>query len=66
MISISNLRYADAAETLIDMTVSDGDRSIPFTYLPSDKAPLSKVVRSLLEQGEYEIAPYEPPPDEEE
>ena len=34
MLTISNLRYADAAHTAIDMTVSTGGEPFPFTLPP--------------------------------
>jgi len=59
-VAISNLRYADAGNTTIDMDVSgwiDGE-TIPFTYHPNDTEPLSVAVRELLANANYTISPY--------
>jgi hypothetical protein len=49
-IALSNLRYADQSNTLIDMDVSGWftGETIPFTYHPSDTAPLTQLVAPLL------------------
>mgnify|MGYP002782327663 CR=1 FL=1 len=61
---ISNLRYADPQGALIDMDVTRGDETFPFTYAPDDDAPLSNEVRALLQGGGYTIEAYaEPMPD---
>lgn len=63
-VAISNLRYVEPTNTLIDMDVGgvfEGE-VIPFTYNPADNAPVSKAVRALLASGSYQIAPYIPPP----
>ena len=62
MIQLSNLQYANQANTLINMTV-DGWLSspIPYTYNPDDHSPLSVVVKGMLDGGGYVIAPYAPP-----
>jgi len=61
---ISNLRYADPQGALIDMDVTRGDETFPFTYAPDDDAPLSNEVRALLQAGGYTIETYaEPMPD---
>jgi hypothetical protein len=62
--SISNLRYADPQGALIDMDVTRGDETFPFTYAADDDAPLSNEVRTLLQGGGHPIAAYvEPVPD---
>ncbi|MGD9766595.1 MAG: hypothetical protein AB7U62_03045 [Pseudolabrys sp.] len=63
-IQISNLKYADPFNTLIDMDVAgvvDG-QTIPFTYCPNDGEPLPLLIGQLLANGAYEIAAYEAPP----
>lgn len=62
-IVLSNLRYADPANTSIDMDVSgwfDGE-TIPFLYHPDDAAPLTGEVKALLAAGSYQIAAYAVP-----
>lgn len=60
---ITNLRYVDDTHTLIDMDVTlDTGETIPFTYSPTDQAPVSCAVRDLLATGSYEIAEPTPPP----
>jgi hypothetical protein len=63
-IQISNLRYADPGNTLIDMTVSGvkigNIATFPFTYNPQDGSPVSVAVRALLAAGSYAIAAYTP------
>lgn len=60
-ISIANLHYANAAGTLIDMDVTQGGETFPFTYAADDPAPVSRAVADLLAEGQYEIAAYTPP-----
>lgn len=61
---ISNLRYADAQGALIDMDVTQGGETFPFTYMPDDDARLSNEVRALLQAGGHPIEAYaEPVPD---
>lgn len=63
-IVIGNLRYADPNGILIDMNVTQGGETFPFTYMPDDDAPLSNEVRALLQGGSYPIEAYaEPIPD---
>ncbi|MBN9601816.1 MAG: hypothetical protein J0G33_02675 [Afipia felis] len=60
---ISNMRYADASNTTIDMDVAgwiEGE-TIPFTYHPDDTEPTSQAVKELLANKNYGIAPYVPP-----
>jgi hypothetical protein len=62
-ITISNLRYVSADNSLIDMDVAgfvEGE-TIPFTYHASDESQLSSAVAALLAQGSYQIAAYEVP-----
>jgi hypothetical protein len=62
--TISNLRYAVPHGVLIDMDVTQGGETFPFTYEPDDDAPLTNEVRALLQTGSYPIAAYaEPMPD---
>jgi hypothetical protein len=59
-IELSNLRYADAGSTIVDMDVAgviEGE-TIPFTYHPDDAAPLSVAIKVMLAGGSYDIAAY--------
>jgi hypothetical protein len=49
---------------VIDMDVTQGDKTFPFTYAPDDDALLSTAIRALLQGGSHPIAAYaEPMPD---
>ena len=59
---ITNLRYIEPTNTLIDMTVTDDrGRSYPFTYDPNDPHGDAPKVKKLLTQGGYTIDPYVAP-----
>lgn len=57
-ISISNLKYSEPTNTLIDMEVMRYGETFPFTYSPTDPAEVSVAVRQLLAENQYEIAEY--------
>ena len=61
-IQITDLSYVDASKIAIDMIVARDDESFPFTFWPTDTAPLASQVRALLDGGNYTIATYVPPP----
>lgn len=61
-IQINNPRYADPTNTLIDMDVTRGDETFPFTYSPSDPEEVAVAVRALLDEGAYDIAEFVAPP----
>lgn len=61
-ITLSNLKYASADNTLIDMTVTGWSAEpIPFTYSINDPESLSQMVRAMLANSSYQIAAYTPP-----
>lgn len=65
-ITLSNLRYAEPSNTLIDMEVTgwlDDSETIPFTYHPDDQADLSLWVSEELRVNgaNYTITPYVAP-----
>lgn len=62
IISITNLRYVDPTNALIDMDVTREGETFPFTYSPTDGAEVALAVREMLANGSYEIAAYVAPP----
>lgn len=63
-IEITNLKYASADNSFIDMDVAGvvEGQTIPFTYHVDDPEPLSLIVKDLLAGGGYTIAAYVAPP----
>jgi hypothetical protein len=58
MILLKNLKYIDKKKNRIDMDITFEDGiTIPFTYDPEDNAPVSKIVRQLLQDNVYVIEP---------
>lgn len=58
-IIVSNCAYSDRGGRRIDMTVRGWFAfEIPFTYDPSDQAPLTLMVKDVISQGSYSISPY--------
>jgi len=65
-IALSDLKYSNAANTVIDMTVQiDGmfdGQPFPFTYDPNDPNPVPQMVKEALAANpSISIAPYVPP-----
>ena len=68
-ITLTDLRYANAEQTSINLMVAydtggsfpyDGT-PIPFTYVPEDGAPFTLAIKDELTKNAYTIAAYEPP-----
>lgn len=58
-ISLTNLQYASADNSLINMIVTGwSSQTLPFTYSATDASPLAAVVKTMLAGGNYTISPY--------
>lgn len=62
-IAIHSARYADAANTLIDISLTCGGETFDFTLAPDDSADLAGQLRAILAGNPVTIAAYAAPPE---
>lgn len=61
-LNLTNLKYANAEHTAINMTVRvDGGDPMPYTFVDVDDAPVAQAIKATMASTQFTIAEYVPP-----